>query len=80
MAATTARLVDLGLVIAANAWNLRLFHAAQRAAIGYGFAVGRAAGFVTLTTYSLRLAATVCGYSREGHGQPKAASAASVVH
>lgn len=48
---------------------LLLFYAAQWAAIGYAFAVGRAAGFVTLATYFLCLGATAYSYARAGHGE-----------
>ena len=54
---------------------LLLFYAAQWAEIGYGFAVGRAAGFATLVTYFLCLAATGCSYARIGYGGRSATSA-----
>lgn len=54
---------------------LLLFYAAQWAAIGYGFAVSRAAGFITLATYFLCLAATGYSYVRVGHGDQAPAAA-----
>lgn len=47
---------------------LLLFYAAQWAMIGFGFLVGQVAGFITLLTYFLSLAATAFSYKKVGHG------------
>ena len=47
---------------------LLLFYAAQWGMIGFGFLVGQIAGFITLLTYFLSLAATAFSYKKVGHG------------
>lgn len=48
---------------------LILFYAGVIGLVGYGFAVSREAGFITLATYFLGLGATGYSYRRVGHGQ-----------
>jgi hypothetical protein len=48
---------------------LALFYTGAIGLVGYGFAVSRGAGFLTLVTYFLGLAATGYSYRRVGHGE-----------
>jgi len=48
---------------------LLLFYVAQWGMIGFGFLVGQIAGFITLLTYFLSLAATAFSYKKVGHGE-----------
>jgi hypothetical protein len=47
---------------------LLVFYAAQWGMIGFGFIISEAAGFITLFTYFLSLAATAYSYKQIGHG------------
>lgn len=53
---------------------LAVFYAGTIGLVGYGFAVSRLAGFITLATYFLGLAATGYSYRRVGHGEAPADS------
>ncbi|MEI7848445.1 MAG: hypothetical protein WCK35_21775 [Chloroflexota bacterium] len=47
---------------------LGLFYLAQMGLIGYGFAVGRVYGYITLATYFVCLATTAWSYAQVKHG------------
>jgi hypothetical protein len=51
---------------------LLLYYLGLFALIGYAFLVDRAAGFITLATYFINLAATGFSYSRVRHGRTSA--------
>ncbi|MHB0875974.1 MAG: hypothetical protein ACYC5O_08015 [Anaerolineae bacterium] len=51
---------------------LAVFYAGVIGLVGYGFAVSRGAGFVTLATYLLGLVATGYSYRVAGHGEAAA--------